>query len=127
MQRCEKDYINNKKYYKDKNIKVCEEWKNSLTFREWALNNGFEETLSLDRVGNNGNYEPTNCRWATKEQQSNNTGKTRLIEFNGEIKSISQWAGLFKIDRKTISYRLDNNWDINDVFGKPYSIYGENK
>ena len=124
LQRCFKDYENNKKYYKDRGITVCDEWKeNFLAFREWSLNNGYKENLSLDRIDNNGNYEPKNCRWTTKEEQSNNTRSVRLIEYKGEIKSISQWARIFGIDRKTISYRLKNNWDIDSLFIKPYDIY----
>lgn len=127
IQRCDKDYENNKRFYKDRGIKVCEEWYDFLVFREWSLNNGFSENLSLDRIDNNGNYEPSNCRWATKEQQSNNTRATKLIEYKGEIKSISQWARIFGISRKTISYRLDNGWSKDDLFIKSYEIYTRRK
>ena len=59
--------------YHEKGIKVCDEWLSSFeSFRDWAINNGFSEELSLDRINNDGNYEPDNCRWVTAKVQANN-------------------------------------------------------
>lgn len=64
-----KDY----EYYGKIGITVCEEWKsNFLSFYEWAINNGYEDDLTIDRVNPYGNYEPTNCRWATRKEQAHN-------------------------------------------------------
>lgn len=60
-------------HYGGRGISVCEEWSNSYeTFRDWALANGYDDSLSIDRIDPNGNYTPGNCRWATKSQQSSN-------------------------------------------------------
>ena len=63
-------------YYGGRGIEVCDEWKDSfVNFKEWAMRNGFKEELSIDRIDNDGNYEPSNCRWVTHKEQMNNTRK----------------------------------------------------
>jgi hypothetical protein len=80
-------------YYGGRGIKVCGSWRYSFVrFRKWAVSNGYEPDLSLDRIDNNGNYEPTNCRWVPKRQQMWNRRNTPLIEAFGETKSIPEWA-----------------------------------
>lgn len=66
------------KYYGGRGVTVCKEWIDSfIAFRDWALSNGYSDSLGLDRVNNDGNYEPSNCRWATRSQQMRNTRKRR--------------------------------------------------
>ena len=61
------------KNYGGRGIAVCEEWRECFrVFQSWALENGYDENLSIDRINNNGNYEPSNCRWATHQQQAEN-------------------------------------------------------
>ena len=79
IKRCIQKDGHNAKNYALKGITVCEEWHDFECFQEWALNNGYADNLTLDRIDNNKNYCPENCRWATLKQQANNTSRNRII------------------------------------------------
>ena len=86
-----KDYKN----YHDRGIGVCDEWRNNAkSFLDWALNNGYEQGLSIDRIDNNKGYSPDNCRWATATEQANNRSTSIRLEYKGEIKSLNEIAQL---------------------------------
>lgn len=92
--------------YGGRGIKVCEEWDNSFVpFYEWAINNGYTEELTLDRIDNNGNYEPSNCRWATMQEQSNNRNSNIKITIGNATKTLLQWCEIFEVDYQTARSR----------------------
>jgi hypothetical protein len=92
--RCNNPAELNYERYGARGISVCEEWNSSdgfLPFQEWALSNGYEDGLTIDRIENSLGYSPANCQWATPKQQSNNRRSNLVIEAWGEVKTRAQW------------------------------------
>ena len=93
--------------YGGRGIVVCDEWLNDFeTFYNWALANGYSEELTIDRIDVNGNYEPSNCRWATQKEQMNNVGRNHLITAFGKTKTMKEWSEETGINYYTLSTRL---------------------
>jgi len=93
--------------YALRGITVCDEWKNSFdAFRDWALANGYDDSLSLDRIDNDKGYSPDNCRWANRVVQCRNKGNNVIIEYNGEKKTLAEWAEIFGIKYGTLHSRI---------------------
>ena len=95
LRRCNNDSEPHYDLYGGRGISVCEEWHKYEAFRDWALENGYTENLTIDRIDVDGNYEAKNCRWATKREQSLNRRCNVRIAFNGEVKALSEWAEFF--------------------------------
>lgn len=118
-QRCNNK--NDKAYhnYGARGIRVCEEWaKDFNSFEEWAINNGYRNGLWIDRIDDNGNYEPNNCRWATPKEQQNNKRTNVMITINGETKNIEEWSNISGIGWATIKRRIELGWE-NENLLKP--------
>lgn len=98
--------------YGGKGISVCTEWHDYCSFREWAMNNGYLENLTLDRIDPNGNYCPENCRFVTWEQQESNKRNNRFVNHNGEQLTLSQFSRKYDIPKSTVRWRLNNKRDI---------------
>lgn len=119
INRCYKPSDPAYKRYGGRGISVCDQWRNSYyDFREWANNNGYSDDLTIDRVDNNGNYEPSNCRWADRYTQNNNTSRNRYIEYQGESLTLSQWARRLGMSPETLYKRLQR-WPIDQAFNNP--------
>jgi len=94
------------KHYGERGIKICKRWDK---FENFLKDMGKKpEGLTLDRIDNNGNYEPSNCRWATQKTQTRNSRRNRTIRYNGETHCLIEWAEILGIGRATLAYRLKN-------------------
>lgn len=99
-------------------IQVCSEWLLDFdNFQVWALHNGYADNLTIDRINNDGNYCPANCRWVTVAEQNNNQRTNRLITYNGKTQNLKQWSKELHINYGTLLFRLDAlNWSIDKAF-----------
>lgn len=96
--------------YGGRGISVCDEWIHSYeNFRDWSISNGYSEYLSIDRIDVNGNYEASNCRWTTNKEQQNNMRSNRLLTYNGETHTVSEWSDITGINKSTISKRINRS------------------
>jgi hypothetical protein len=118
--RCNNPNDDAYKHYGLRGITVCDEWlSHPESFFEWALSNGYSDNLTIDRIDNAGNYEPTNCRWITMKEQCENRSSNRLLTFRGETKTVTQWAEHFNIKSSLIFDRLDRGWSVEDALLLP--------
>lgn len=114
--RCYNPKKPNYKNWGGRGIKMCDEWKFSYeNFRNWALNNGYQENLTIDRIDNNKAYEPSNCRWATNKEQCNNKRNNHLLTKDKETHTISEWSDIIGISAKTIQRRITNKMPIEKI------------
>ena len=117
--RCLNPSVKSYSAYGGRGITVCKEWLNYEPFRDWALANGYAEDLTIDRIDNNGGYEPRNCRWATYLQQGNNKRDNHFISFCGEVYTLLEWSRILGIHRSTLFNRLKKSKTIEDAFLRP--------
>lgn len=118
-ERCERPKHSHYKDYGGRGIRVCEEWSEYIVFAEWARANGYTDNLTIDRIDNNGNYEPSNCRWVTEKEQHNNKRSNRIIEYQGKRYTLTQLADFAEINKTTLKERLNNGWSVEDAVKKP--------
>lgn len=121
LARCYKKYAKHYDNYGGRGIKVCDEWKNSfVSFKKWAMTNGYHDNLTLDRKNNDGDYEPSNCRWATRKEQARNVRNNRLVLYNGIAKPLSEWCEILGIKISGVRKRLNKtNNDLTKALSLP--------
>lgn len=118
IKRCENKHNAIFQRYGAKGIDVCEEWHDYMIFRDWALCNGYNDELTIDRKDNNKGYNPENCRWATNKQQSNNRTNNIHIIIDGETHTISEWSDISGVCKSTIAQRAKRGVTGKDVISK---------
>lgn len=100
--------------YGGRGIQVCEEWENDfLKFYEWAMKNGYDDSLTIDRIDNNGNYEPQNCRWVDSRAQAMNRRSNVNITIGNSTRTLMEWCEIFKLNYGTVKARFKRDEDIS--------------
>lgn len=126
-QRCSVYSGKNYKDYYAKGITVCEEWQNDfINFYHWAINNGYQDNLSIDRIDNKSGYNPQNCRWADAITQANNKSNNKIIMYNNKKYTLAQLSREYGIKYSLLLSRLRNNWDIERALTEK-SFCGKNQ
>ena len=105
--------------YGGRGITVCEEWMQYERFRDWALSNGYNDSLTIERINVNGNYEPSNCKWATRLEQANNLRSNHYLTANGVTMTLTEWSKATGLKRPTILTRLKLGWTEEDAVTLP--------
>lgn len=103
-------------------ITICEEWLGEdgfIRFYEWAMANGYSDELSIDRKDNDGDYEPSNCRWITKAEQNRNKRNNVFLTYNGKTMTCAEWSKELGLNVGTVNNRLHKGYSIEEcLFGK---------
>lgn len=129
-QRCYDEKTEQYKNYGGRGITVCDRWRDDFqAFYDdiSKLPHFGEKGYSLDRIDNNGNYEPNNVRWATAKEQANNRRTNHLITYNGKTQTIAQWADETGINKYTIRTRLSRGWSAEKIFACAAYLNGGRK
>lgn len=117
-QRCLNPNNHNYKNYGRRGIKMCERWINSFVAFLEDMGERPSPNHTLDRIDNNGNYEQSNCRWATKREQSNNTRTNRLIKINDKEITVSEFSRKYGINISNVFYELKKGMNPKDIIEK---------
>ena len=120
-QRC---YNKNQKAYKNyggRGIRVCDRWRGKTGFLNFIADMGERPTSvhTLDRIDNNGNYEASNCRWATRAEQNRNKRDNKLLTYGGVTKTVSEWGESLGSDVNLVNSRLRYGWDVDRALTTP--------
>lgn len=112
--------------YGGRGIRVCNEWKDNFrSFRDWSEANGYADGLTIDRLDNDGNYEPSNCRWSTRKEQNNNQRSNIRITYDGNTYTASQWADIMGINRSSIYKRISRGYPVERILQEYIEVQKE--
>jgi hypothetical protein len=119
MRRCYDPSDKSWKFYGAQGISVCESWHDYQSFKRWALDSGYSDELTLDRIDFLGNYEPSNCRWVTIQEQQRNKKSNKWLTYMGVTKPLAVWADELGLNYNTARSRLRYGWTVERAFETP--------
>jgi hypothetical protein len=126
--RCYRKTDEHFKYYGARGIKMCDQWKEDFnSFREWSLSNGYKAGLTIDRINNNGDYEPSNCRWVSMKDQCNNRRSNILVTINGVTHNIQEWSEISGVKYHTVYRRFKCGWTGIELLKGGVLVLGRRK
>lgn len=120
--RCRNRKFKQYKDYGARGIAVCDEWNGEhgfVAFMEWALDNGYSDELTIDRIDNDKGYSPENCRWVTMAEQALNKRSNHYITFEGKTQTLKEWADEKNMKYGTLSNRFKKGWSVEDALTRP--------
>ncbi|QQE80889.1 hypothetical protein [Alicyclobacillus sp. SO9] len=118
-QRCSDKNSTDYHRYGGRGISVCHDWSDFKQFHDWAMAHGYEEHLTIERVDVDGNYEPVNCKWVTRTEQSRNKSNNHLVSFRGDTMTLAEWEQVTGISSSTIRQRLGRGWNVERALTTP--------
>lgn len=121
FKRCKNPNCSSYPNYGGRGIGISDEFLDFATFQKWAIANGYSESLTIDRIDNDGDYSPGNCRWATRMQQARNSRHIRKLMLNGVSKCVTEWSEVIGISSRVIYRRLWLGWDVVKALTTPVS------
>lgn len=115
--RCNNKNCISAKYYYNKGITICDRWNKFENFYE-DMSDGYNDSLTIDRIDSEKGYSKENCRWATQAQQNLNYSKNRVIEYGGERKTLKEWAESIGVTWDCLFMRIKNGWELKRALNK---------
>ena len=119
-ERCFNPNSKSYKRYGGRGIKMCDEWLNNYqAFEDWCMANGFKKGLAIDRIDNDKDYSPDNCRFVTLKENNQNRCTSKWYTIGGVTKNLQQWCDIYKVKRGTVMTRLQHGWELEKALSEP--------
>lgn len=107
-------------HYGARGITMCSQWLESFAnFKEWAIEHGYRDNLTIDRINVDNGYSPENCRWVTLQEQCLNRRNNHYVTIGEQTKPLDEWSKLYGINPKTVRSRLNLGWDVIEALTAP--------
>lgn len=119
-ERCYNPNSKSYKRYGGRGIKMCDEWLNDYkSFETWAIANGYAPEFAIDRIDNDGDYSPENCRFVTLSENNQNRCSSRFYTYNGKTQNLTQWCTELGLNYRTVMYRMRRGWSFERSITEP--------
>jgi len=118
-ERCQDPRHPQYKRYGGQGVRVCTWWETYENFYVWAMQNGYDKTLTIDRIDNKLGYTPENCRWVSRQEQARNRKNNIMITFNGKTKCLAEWAEITGFQDQLLEFRYHNGYTPEQILLLP--------